>query len=510
LDETGPPVAELLGVGKRFGATLALQDVTLCFRGGEIHALVGENGAGKSTCLGLLAGRYTPSNGEIRIRGQVEAKLTPRRSHELGISAVYQELNIFPDLTVAQNMVLGREKTGPLGWLSRSSVHGSYRNRAQDHGFTHKATQKAGVLSIASRQRLELMRGLDGNTRMLLLDEPTAALPPHETNRLFELVRSQRDAGVAVVIVSHNLNEVLDLADVVTVFRNGRLIATKPAHDWDEASLVREMVGRNVEIVRNERTARPDAPVALTVRGLCTPGKLEDVSFELRRGEILGVAGLAGAGRSTLLRALGGDLRGTARGELEIGGRPAAIPKSCVEALRHGLAFLPEDRRRDGLFLEHSAWRNIVVGDVRRGGRFGFVRPKKLTTLGLAAARQSAFAESRIRADAQHLSGGNQQKLIVARTSFKPPLVLLADEPTRGVDIAARADIWRVLQSHAESGLAIVVVSSELEELMLACDRILVLNKGRVVSQIEPDASADVEAVLQQAFNIGGHLDIQD
>jgi ABC-type sugar transport system ATPase subunit len=508
VKNSGPPVAELVGVGKRFGGTWALRDVSLSFRAGEIHALVGENGAGKSTCLGVLAGRHLATEGVTRILGEEEPRLTPRKARELGISAVYQELNIFPDLTVAQNLVLGSENPNRLGWLSRSSVHNAYRDRALEHNFSYRPTQRAGVLSIASRQRLELMRGLDDKTKMLLLDEPTAALPPLETSRLFDLVRAQRDAGVAVVFVSHNLNEVLDLADVVTVFRNGKLIDTKPSTDWSEATLVSAMVGRTVSTVRRERHTLVDAPLALTVRGLCTPDKLQDVSFELRRGEILGIAGLAGAGRSTILRALGGDLRGTAQGELEIGGKRDSIPKTVVDALRKGLALLPEDRRRDGLFLTHPAWRNIVAGDVRRGSKLGFVKHKTLVAQGRAAAKQSAFSESRIQAEAEHLSGGNQQKLLVARTSHKAPLILLADEPTRGVDIAARADIWRVLQAHAESGMAILVVSSELEELMLVCDRILVLSKGRVVRQIEPDdASVSVEAVLQHAFDIGGNLE---
>jgi ribose transport system ATP-binding protein len=508
LDSSEAPVAELVGVGKRFGGTWALSDVSLSFHAGEIHALVGENGAGKSTCLGMLAGRHTPTEGGIRVHGREETKVTPRRSRDLGISAVYQELNIFPDLTVAQNLVLGREKSGPLGWLSRSSVRGAYRDRAQEHDFPYRATQKAGALSIAGRQRLELMRCLDDKTTMLLLDEPTAALPPLEASRLLDLVRTQRDAGVAVIFVSHNLNEVLDLADVVTVFRNGKLIATRPSSEWDEASLITEMVGRNVSTVRQARTVPDDAPVAMTVRNLSTPGKLRDISFELRRGEILGVAGLAGAGRSTLLRALGGDLGGSADGEVEIGGKTSSIPKTCVEAIRRGLALLPEDRRRDGLFIEHPAWRNIVVGDVRRGTKLGFTSPKKLVALGREAAKQSSFAESRIYTEAALLSGGNQQKLLVARTSYEAPLVLLADEPTRGVDIVARADIWRVLKAHAEAGLAIVVVSSELEELMLACDRILVLSKGRVVRQIAPDdPSVSAEAVLQHAFDIGGSLE---
>ncbi|OOP60497.1 hypothetical protein BMF89_16660 [Arthrobacter sp. SRS-W-1-2016] len=507
LDNSGQPVAELISVGKRFGGTWALRDVSLSFHGGQIHALVGENGAGKSTCLGMLAGRHTPTEGGIRVRGHEEPKLTPLRSRDLGIGAVYQELNIFPDLTVAQNLVLGREKAGPLGWLSRSSVTGAYQSRAQQHNFLHSATQKAGTLSIAGRQRLELMRSVDDKTAMLLLDEPTAALPPLEARRLFDLVRSQRDAGVAVIFVSHNLKEVLDLADVVTVFRNGRLIATKPASEWDEASLVREMVGRSVSTARQERTSSVNAPAALTVRNLNTPGKLHDISFELRRGEILGIAGLAGSGRSTLLRALGGDLGGSASGEVEIGGKISPPSKTCVEAIKRGLTLLPEDRRRDGLFLDHPAWRNIVIGDVRRDAKMGFVSPKKLVALGREAARRSSFAETRIDAKAALLSGGNQQKLLVARTAYKQPLVLLADEPTRGVDIVARADIWRVLREHAEAGLAIVVVSSELEELMLACDRILVLSKGRVVREIEPDdPSVSTEEVLQHAFDIGGTL----
>jgi ABC-type sugar transport system ATPase subunit len=349
-----------------------------------------------------------------------------------------------------------------------------------------------------------LMRGLDGNTRMLLLDEPTAALPPLEREKLFKLVRAQRDAGVAVVFVSHNLNEVLDLAEVVSVFRNGELIRTESAADWTEAALVAAMVGHDVDTARRTRTIKPEAPVTLRVKGVATPNKLQDISFDLHRGEILGVAGLAGSGRSSLLRALAGDVHG-ARGEIEIEGAAGPLPRSSFEALRRGLGFLPEDRRRDGLFLPLPAWLNITVGDMHGQARLGLVRVRSLIRAARVAAGKSAFSVARLKSTVEHLSGGNQQKLLIARQAHKTPRVLLADEPTRGVDIGARADIWRALQAQSEQGLAILVVSSELEELMLACDRILVLSKGRIVEEIRPDdQSVSVEAVLQHAFNIGG------
>lgn len=502
------------GVSKRFKATVALDDVHLEIESGTIHALVGQNGAGKSTLLGILAGRIAADAGQIRVFG-VDAELgQPRAARHHGIVAIYQELTTVPALTAVENVFLGQQMNR-AGVLTAGAMNAQFTELCDHLGHQIDPNSVAGRLSTADQQLLEIMRGVQSRARVILFDEPTASLAPVERSALFRLMRDLRCQGVTMVLVSHNLDEVLDIADTVTVFRNGRLQATAKAEAWTKRTLVEAMLGGapgsgalGAALVDEESTAAgtrattTGREVVAGVRGLSVRGVLDDVHLTLHRGEILGIAGLVGSGRSTLLRALAG-LEPTARGSLTVDDQEVRWPRTVRHALRHGIAMVPEDRKTQGLVAAMSARENIAMGDLAGMSRFGWISRRRMRARTTEMAALFGLDPQRLNSPIRDLSGGNQQKALLARWGLVPPKVLLADEPTRGIDIGAKAEVFRALRDFASRGTAVVFVSSELEEIVALSDRVLVVAGGRVVDVIAAaDNDLSMGRLLTGAFGM--------
>jgi ABC-type sugar transport system ATPase subunit len=502
--EVRPVAVRLTDVGKRFGATVALADVSVEVQAGNIHAFVGQNGAGKSTCLALLAGRLPADSGRVEVFGDPLPQGQPKASRAAGVAAIYQELTIVPALTAQANVFLGQE-IHHAGLYDEAQMRRRFLELRDRLRVNIAPDVQARSLSVADQQLLEIMRALVADPRVILFDEPTAALALHEREALYRVIRELRDNGTTIVFVSHNLDEILDLADHVTVFRSGRVTSAGPAGSWTKEELVHAMVGREIERAADEvagtRTDQASAP-ALRVRGLHAGPRLREVSLEVWPGELLGIGGLVGSGRSTLLRALAGDISGSS-GELWVRGEHRPWPGSVRQARKHGVVMVPEDRKTAGLLPHMSAAENIVLSDLGSTARLGGLVSRRRT---VAAAERVAtgmgFARDRLTDSAGNLSGGNQQKLMLARAAHARPVVLLADEPMRGVDVGAKAEIMRTLRRLAEAGMAVITVSSELEDLEVLCDRVVVMSHGEIVGEIVDPRDISVGSILQLAFKL--------
>jgi len=495
---TGAPAhVELRGVSKHFGGVLALDRVSLEIPSGTIHALVGENGAGKSTLGKIIAGAIQPDAGELLVDGNPVSFRSPRDALGHGIAAIAQELLIVSRLSVAENVFLGVEPQAG-GWVQRRALRERFRRLAREAGFELPADRPAGELRIAEQQQVEILRALARDARLIVMDEPSAALSGPDSEHLHEVIRSLARAGTTVLLVSHFLGEVLDLADAVTVLRDGKLIRTAAASAETESSLIQAMLGRPLSTVYPPKARKPEAaPVALAVSDLAAPG-VEGVSFELREGEILGLAGLVGAGRTELGRAIfGADRR--SRGTVELLGSPLRGGGPLV-SLRRGLAMVPESRRDLGLLFSRSAIENVTLSSLREHSRAGIVdRRSERSAAGDLLGRVAltgATGESIVAT----LSGGNQQKVLFARMLMCRPRVLIADEPTRGVDIGAKRAIYELMVALAEQGTAVLLISSELEEILGLAQRVLVMRRGRVVRELSAGEMSE-SAILAAAFS---------
>jgi ABC-type sugar transport system ATPase subunit len=472
---------------KSFGVTKALDEVTMTVRRGEIRAVVGPNGAGKSTLMKLLRGVYAPTSGRILLDGKEIRPNRPADADRLGIAMIYQELSVLPDLTVAENIVLGRPATNRFGLLDRRRVHGSAAELVARLGVELPLDTLCGELTVGQRQMVEILRALSGEAKVLICDEPTAALSRPEQEHLMALLRRLRDTGVAILYVTHHLAEVFELANTVTVIRDGRKVATEGASALDTEKLVHLMLGTAVS---SEPTRTPggnpsdQAPPALAVRGLSTrSGTVTDLDLTVRQGEIVGLAGTLGSGCDTVLHALFGDAPIRA-GAITVGGREVVVG-SPRAALRAGICLVPGDRKTQGIFSGQALWKNTVSARLNVfAGRSGLLRK----TAAFRAASRTC-SEVGVKADSMSqpidsLSGGNQQKAILARALLgSPPVVLMLDDPTVGVDVGAKREIRLLLDSLAAEGVAILLVSSEFDELAAICHRILVVRSGRVVDE---------------------------
>ncbi|MBN9019291.1 MAG: sugar ABC transporter ATP-binding protein [Rhizobiales bacterium] len=489
------------GVEKRYGGTLALKGVDVVLEAGRIHALVGENGAGKSTFLGVIAGRVVPSAGSVSVLGAPHVFGALRQARRLGIAAIYQELTIVPALTARANVFLGQPFSRG-GLLSERAMEARYGELCARLGVIIPGHLPAGRLSIADQQMLEIMRGVQSDARLLLFDEPTTALAPPERDALFRVMRQLRDSGKTMMFVSHNLEEVLGLADTVTVFRDGQVVAAAPCADWDKASLVRAMIGHDIAPARaRARRARPvgEAPF-LAARGVSLAGALSDISLEVRPGEVLGVGGLVGSGRTSLLRCLAG-LEPQSSGELTIAGEAVPWPRTPRQALRAGIALVPEDRKHQGLVLGLSAIENVALTNYRKVSHYGVVSKRMMQARIDGVVREFGFAVDRLGATVRNLSGGNQQKILLSKWHYERPKLLMVDEPTRGIDVGAKEEILATLRRLADDGLSIIVVSSELEEVVAISDRVIVLSEGRHVASLGGEGElVTVDGILHAAF----------
>jgi rhamnose transport system ATP-binding protein len=499
-----PDLLEVDHVSKSFAGVHALRDVTLTLRAGEVHALVGENGAGKSTLVKIITGAHAPDSGRLVVGGRGVERADPLLARSLGIAPIYQQPALFPDLTVAENMAMGLEPEGAwrrIDWPER-------RRRAKDllarAGATLDLDARAGTLRMAEQQIVEIARALGTGARVLLMDEPTASLSDREADRLFGLLAEMKAAGVGVLYISHRLPELFRIADRVTVLRDGSVVETRAMAETTEADLIRLMVGREVSAVFPKRPVRI-GPLALAVRGLGSRAAgIRGVSFELRAGEILGLAGLVGSGRTELCRVLFG-LFPADEGEFLLRGEKLRVG-SPREASARGIAYVPEDRRRHGVIPEMSVAANstlAVLADVAAHGFMDFGREREIAT---SFVGRFAIKTPSLETPVGHLSGGNQQKVALARWLAAKPSVLILDEPTQGVDVGAKAEIHRLMVELADEGMAILMVSSDLPEILGMSDRVAVMHGGTlagILSRGEATQEAILALALGQAVNAG-------
>ncbi|WP_419993295.1 sugar ABC transporter ATP-binding protein [Streptomyces boninensis] len=492
---TRPPILAVQGLSKSFGAVRALTDVTLELHAGEAHALAGENGAGKSTLIKTLAGVHRPDTGEVRLDGTAVAFGGPADARDAGIAVIYQEPTLFPDLSIAENIFMGRQPRRSLRRIDGAQVHEATAALMRRLGVPLDPARPARGLSIADQQIVEIAKALSFDARVLIMDEPTAALTGSETARLFSVVEALRAEGAAVLFISHRLEEIFRLCGKVTTLRDGRWIATDDVAALTEDALVRRMVGRDLDELYPKQDAEL-GEVALSVRRLTREGVFRDVSFDVRRGEIVALAGLVGAGRSEVVQAAFGVDRADA-GEVHVNGTklPAGSPTAAMDA---GVALVPEDRRQRGLVMELSIERNIGLTGLGSLGTGGLV--KRALERGRATdwATRLQLKYGKLSDSVEVLSGGNQQKVVLAKWLATEPSVLIVDEPTRGIDVGTKAEVHRLLSSLAAEGLAVLMVSSDLPEVLGMADRVLVMHEGRLTAEI-PRAEATEETVMTAA-----------
>jgi ribose transport system ATP-binding protein len=499
---SSPAVARLrlVSIGKRYSGTKALDDVSVEVAGGTVHALVGANGAGKSTLGKIVGGVIRPDDGQLFVDGRPVRYASPREARIDGIATIAQELSPVPHMSVIENIFFGIEprRYGLVQWRQ---MRRQYDELISQWGFELDGAAKVGTLRTADKQKVEILRAVASDARVIVMDEPTSSLTSVETKTLHRLTRTLRERGRTIVYVSHFLDEVLELADTVTVLRSGRLVRTAPVAEETEESLVAGMFGAAAEAEHFEKSRRSTAPVILNVSGLHRKGVLRDISLQIRAGEILGLAGLVGSGRTELARAIAGadPVDG---GTIAVDGTARRI-RSPADAMAAGMAFLPESRKDDGLFLELSLAANTTFSDLPSvASRFGVLRlalerAKTSSLLNLLSVQPPTPS-----AKVANLSGGNQQKVVFARWLFRNPRVLILDEPTRGVDVAARAAIHRLINNLAADGTAVLLISSEIEEVLGLAHRVLVMRRGSITREFGADPPID--AVMEAAFGLGG------
>lgn len=486
---------EARGLTKHFGAVLALDAVDLVGSAGRVHALTGANGAGKSTLMNLLAGVYLPSAGEIHIGGAPVRFDSPKAARAAGVAAVYQELSVLPQLTVAENIWLGREPRTRFGFLDRAGLLERTRRLADDWKLPLEPSRPVASLNVAARQLVEIARALSGEARVLTLDEPTAVLSNEERRRLFGIVAELKRRGLLILFVSHRLDEVFEIADEITVLRNGQRVHHGPVAALDRAALVRHMVGHDVA----ERVVAPAAmPVPISKLGIRVSLAAGD-EYLLQPGEIVGLAGLVGSGRSRLARRLAGVEPGS-EAVYRIGQETISVHKAG-QAVRAGIVYLTEDRKRDGLFAGQSVLRNATASSLGTFSRLGLLRRAREQAGAAPMLARLRLVATSLHAPVSALSGGNQQKVLFARALLARPRLLVCDEPTRGVDVGAREEIFALIESLAAEGVAVLLVSSDLKELIALSQRLWVVRDARVVAELP--AGASEQAIVDAAASGG-------
>lgn len=486
------PLIRLEGACKSFGSNVVLDGVDFALRPGEIHALCGENGAGKSTCLGLLYGLHQPTAGTIQGDGRDVRIESPSHAQALGISCVFQELSLAGALSVAENIYAGRapSRFGVVDWVE-------LRRRAKallnEFGLDIDVTRPVDSLPISSRQIVEIAKALSLNSRILLLDEPTSALAPDEVDTLFQILQGLTRKGIGIVYVSHHMDEIFRIADRVTVLRDGRHISTLPASKTSQQQVVAEMIG-GAHPGDVSRSGRQSGAEVLRVDGLSRPGEFEDISFSIKAGEIIGMAGLMGARRSEIVRAIVGLTR-AASGSIALNGKPVQFP-SLRAAMQAGVGFVPEERKSEGLFLDQSVSDNLIAASLSEHARLGLMRSASIKQASGTAIKAFAVKTSSLGERIGALSGGNQQKIMLAKWLKRTPDLLIIEEPTKGVDVGAKFKIHTELLRCAAENMAILVVSSDFPELVSLSTRILVVHEGRLMGDIA--AKDATETILLQ------------
>jgi len=490
-------ILKLTGITKAFAGVRALKGVSFDLEAGEVHALVGENGAGKSTLIKVVTGAHAPDEGTIEVRGRLIEGNDPTRARALGIAAIYQQPALFPDLTVAENIALGLESPAPwrrVRWGDRRALARRLLDRV---GADIDPEAEVSRLSMPRQQLVEIARALGADARILIMDEPTASLTDREVDHLFKVIAELKGQGVGIIYISHRLEELPRVADRVSALRDGEHVGTRAIGEVERAGLIRMMVGRDLASVFPKRAVAP-GPVVLEVRGLgCRASGVHDVSFEVREGEMLGLAGLIGSGRTELARVLFG-LTPADSGSIVLDGEAVTIP-SPARAVDLGIAHVPEDRRRHGVIPEMAVAANMTLATLRAVSTLGLLDFGRERAVAADLARRLGVKAASVDAPAGHLSGGNQQKVALARWLAAEPSVLILDEPTQGVDVGAKAEIHRLMGDLAARGMAILMISSELPEILGMSDRIAVMHGGTIVGTLDR-ADATPERILELAL----------
>ncbi|MGE0131656.1 MAG: sugar ABC transporter ATP-binding protein [Blastocatellales bacterium] len=495
-------ILEARNIGKSFPGVMALDGVSLGVRGGSTHAVVGENGAGKSTLMKILSGVYQPDAGELRLDGKPVVFDSPRAAEAAGVAIIHQELNLVPALTVAENIFLGREATR-FGFVDRGRMEREAAALLDRLGHALDPRQDVGSLKVSDQQIVEIARALSLNARVLIMDEPTTALAADDVERLFGVIRTLTAAGAGVIYISHKMDELFCIAGEFTVLRDGKLIGHRAASETFPSELVRMMVGREVAYERAQSAGRR-GPELLRVEDLSSREvdasgrqRLSEISFSLRAGEVLGVAGLMGAGRTELLESLFGVREVAAGSRVSLNGETLSIndPRQAIKA---GLAFVSEDRKAQGLALGMNVRDNITLAQLKRFSRFGFIQSAREEEAAREYVTRLGIKTPDTRAAAVNLSGGNQQKIVLAKWLLAAPRVLLLDEPTKGIDINGKTEIYRLIEELAASGIGVILVSSELPELLALSDRIIVLREGRLAGTLERSEATE-ERIIELA-----------
>ncbi|MBB3457047.1 inositol transport system ATP-binding protein [Rhizobium sp. BK313] len=481
------------GIRKEFPGVLALDDVSFRLKRGTVHALMGENGAGKSTLMKILAGIYTPDQGEVRLRG-VEIRLkSPLDALENGIAMIHQELNLMPFMTVAENIWIRREPKNRLGFVDHSEMSRKTEELFSRLNITIDPEIQVRELSVANRQMVEIAKAVSYDSDVLIMDEPTSALTEREVTHLFEIIRGLREQGIGIVYITHKMNELFEIADEFSVFRDGKYIGTHTSTDVTRDDIIRMMVGREITQMFPKEEV-PIGETVLSVKDLNLNGVFSDVSFEVRAGEILGVAGLVGSGRSNVAETLFG-VTPASSGTIELFGKKVDISSPAV-AIRHGMAFLTEDRKETGCLLILSVLENMQVAVLHdKFVRAGFVQESSVEETCDDMAHKLRIKTPNLDERVENLSGGNQQKVLIGRWLLTKPRILILDEPTRGIDVGAKAEIHRLVTDMVRNGVAVIMISSEMPEVLGMSDRIMVMHEGRVTGFLDRADATQVKVM---------------
>jgi ribose transport system ATP-binding protein len=496
--QTEPPILRMSHISKGFPGVQALHDVQLEVRRGEIHALMGENGAGKSTLMKILAGIYHPDSGTIEIDGQPLLIETPTQARAVGISIIHQELNLAPNLSVAENICMGREPHTFAGWLDTRTMNREAQSVLKQVGATFAPTTIVGVLSIAQQQLVEIAKSLSEHARILVMDEPTASLSERETQKLFDIIRTLRSQGIAIIYISHRMSEVYTLADRVTVLRDGQYVGTLEGDAINADELIRRMVGRSLNDLYVHQEVESGA-IVLEVHNLSDGHGIGPASLSLKSGEIVGLAGLIGAGRTELARLIFGADHAS-NGEILVDGKHIKI-KHPIDAIRVGIGLVPESRKEQGLFLQMAIKENITINAMPALSIAGFLDTRRVQHSAQKQVDDLSIRLTSLDQVVMNLSGGNQQKVVLGRWLTLSPKVLLLDEPTRGVDVGAKAEIYHIMSQLAQNGVAILMISSELPEILGMSDRILVMREGKIVAEL-PGRITTQEEIMFHATDL--------
>jgi len=488
-------ILELKNISKSFSGVEVLHEISFSLRAGEVHALLGENGAGKSTLVKIMTGVHQPDGGTIYLNNEQDRFGDARESLQAGIAAIYQELSLFPDLDVAENIFVGRQPTTSGGKIDWRKLYDDAQELLTSLGLHLDLKQKARSLSIAQQQMVEIARAISVKARILIMDEPTSSLTLNEVNDLFRLVRRLRDEGTAIIFISHRLEELFELADRVTVLRDGSYINTCQLKDITRDEIIRMMVGRTITELFPKQDVK-SGTAALKVENLTCDGLFSDVSFELRHGEILGMSGLIGAGRTDVARAIFG-VEPLTSGKIQVEGRNVSINSSRA-AIDLGLAYVPEDRQLHGLIPAMNIVYNISLPLINKFSAWGWLIEGNERKEAFASASQMELRAHNIWQLARELSGGNQQKVVLAKWLATKPRILILDEPTRGIDVGTKAAVHALMSKLASEGMAILMISSELPEILGMSDRVLVMREGHVTAQLTR-AQATQEKILHFA-----------